>query len=78
VGVVLRRKTLARLNAGEGDTLVLTESPDGGFRVTPSKDDFAHQMALARISPTAIATRWREWPNEGTVWVRRDVVLRIS
>jgi putative addiction module antidote len=55
LGVVLPKEALARLNAGEGDTLVFTEAPDGGFRVTPDKNDFANQMALAED----IARRYR-------------------
>ena len=47
VGVVLPKEALARLNSGEGDTLVFSDAPDGGFRVTPNKNDFAHQMAVA-------------------------------
>lgn len=46
LGVVLPKEALARLNAGEGDILVFTEAPDGSFRVTPDKGDFAHQMAV--------------------------------
>jgi hypothetical protein len=38
---------LARLNAGEGDALVLTDAPDGGFRLTPSKAEFTRQMEAA-------------------------------
>lgn len=60
VGVVLPKEALARLNAGEGDTLVFTEAPDGGFRVTPNKDDFAHQMAVAED----IANRYRNTLRE--------------
>ena len=55
LGVVLPKEALTRLNAGEGDTLVFTESPDGGFRVTLDKDDFAKQMAAAE----SIASRYR-------------------
>lgn len=55
VGVVLPKEALARLKSGEGDTLVLTESPDGGFRVTPDKNDFAQQMEVAE----SIARRYR-------------------
>jgi putative addiction module antidote len=55
LGVVLPKEALARLNAGEGDTLVFTEAPDGGFRVTPDRNDFAQQMALAED----IAKRYR-------------------
>jgi putative addiction module antidote len=47
LGVVLPKEALVRLNAAEGDTLVFTEAPDGAFRVTPDKNDFAHQMAVA-------------------------------
>ena len=55
LGVVLPKEALARLNSGEGDTLVFSETPDGGFRVTPDKNDFAHQMAAAE----GIAQRYR-------------------
>ena len=47
LGIVLPKEALARLNSVEGDTLVFTETPDGGFRVTPDKNGFAHQMAVA-------------------------------
>lgn len=55
LGVVLPEEALARLKADEGDTLVLTETPDGGFRVTSNRGDFAHQMAVAE----GIANRYR-------------------
>ncbi|HVR37189.1 MAG TPA: AbrB/MazE/SpoVT family DNA-binding domain-containing protein [Methylomirabilota bacterium] len=55
LGVVLPKEALARLNSGDGDTLVFSESPDGGFRVTPNRGDFAHQMAVAE----GIAQRYR-------------------
>jgi putative addiction module antidote len=47
IGVVLPKEALARLNAQEGDAIVLTDAPDGGFRVTPSKADFTRQMEVA-------------------------------
>ncbi len=47
VGVVLPKEALARLNAAEGDALVLTESPEGGFRLTPCKGEFTRQMEVA-------------------------------
>lgn len=55
LGVVLPKEALARLKSGEGDILVLTESPDGGFRVTPDKNEFAEQMAVAE----QVARRYR-------------------
>jgi hypothetical protein len=38
---------LARLRVKKGDTLYLTEAPDGAFRLTPYDPDFARQMELA-------------------------------
>jgi len=46
VGVVLPKETLAKLNLEVGDSIYLTESPDG-FRLTPYDPEFAHQFAAA-------------------------------
>ena len=46
VGVILPKEVLARLRAGLGDTLYVTEAPDG-VRLTASDPDFAAKMALA-------------------------------
>ncbi len=45
-GVILPRELLARLRAGVGDTLYLSESPDG-VRITAADPDFAAKMDLA-------------------------------
>ena len=55
VGLVLPKEALAHLKADEGDTLIFSDSPDGGYRVTPNNDPFAHQMAMAE----GIAQRYR-------------------
>jgi putative addiction module antidote len=47
IGVVLPKKALARLNIQEGGTLVLTEDPDGSFRLTSKQADFGQQMKAA-------------------------------
>lgn len=47
VGVVLPKEALARLNATEGDVLVLTETTDGGFRLTATDPSFAEKMTVA-------------------------------
>ncbi|MGI8433113.1 MAG: AbrB/MazE/SpoVT family DNA-binding domain-containing protein [Chthoniobacterales bacterium] len=47
VGVVFPKEALARLNAREGDALIFTDAPEGGFRVTPSNADFKRQMDAA-------------------------------
>ena len=45
VGVVLPKEALNELQAGEGDTLLLTQTPDG-FRMTTSNPEFAKSMAV--------------------------------
>ena len=47
VGLVLSKEALAMMNASEGDELYLTEAPDGGFRITPNRPDFAAKMEVA-------------------------------
>lgn len=45
-GVVLPKELLARLRVGPGDSLYVTESPDG-IRLTATNPDFAAKMELA-------------------------------
>jgi putative addiction module antidote len=47
IGAVFSKEALARLKVGKGDTLFLTESPDG-YRLTPYNPDFEAQMNTAR------------------------------
>ena len=47
VGLVLPKEVQARLNVGKGDTVYLTEGPDG-FRLTPYEPAFETQMSVAR------------------------------
>jgi putative addiction module antidote len=46
-GVVLPKEALAMLKVAKGDSVFLTESPDG-VRITPYSPEFEEQMALAR------------------------------
>ena len=46
-GVVLPKEVLARLKLGKGDSVYLTESPDG-YRLTPYDPEFERQMDAAR------------------------------
>jgi putative addiction module antidote len=46
-GVILPKETLARLNVQKGDTLYLTEGPQG-VRLAPFDEEFARQMEVAR------------------------------
>lgn len=47
VGAVLPKEVLARLNVEQGDTLYLTETPDG-YHLTPYEPEFEAQMEAAR------------------------------
>ena len=47
VGVVLPKEALARLKVSKGDTLYITETPDG-YRLTPHDPAFEAQMVAAR------------------------------
>ena len=40
LGVVLPREATNRMKVRDGDTLFLTETPDGGYRITPYDPDF--------------------------------------
>ncbi len=46
-GFILNKEAKARLGVQKGDTLYLTEAPDGALRITPYNPDFQRQMALA-------------------------------
>lgn len=57
VGVVLPKEVLARLKLDTGDSVYLTESPDG-YRLTPYNPEFEKQMEAARrIMKTRRAAR---------------------
>ncbi len=46
-GFILPKEALAHMRVRKGDTIHLTEAPDGSFRLTPYDPDFERQMALA-------------------------------
>jgi putative addiction module antidote len=46
-GVVFPKDVLARLKLDKGDSVYLTESPDG-YRLTPYDPEFERQMETAR------------------------------
>jgi putative addiction module antidote len=47
VGAVIPKEVLQRLKVGQGDTLYLTETPDG-YQMTPYDPEFEEQMGVAR------------------------------
>jgi putative addiction module antidote len=46
-GLLLPKEAMAKLRVEQGDTVYLTETPDG-YRLTPYDPDFERQMGLAR------------------------------
>ena len=48
VGVVLPKEVLAHLKVDEGDTVSVTEGPEGSLRVSPHKAEVARQMEVAQ------------------------------
>lgn len=46
-GFILPKEAMAHLKVQKGDTLYLTEAPDGSYRLTPYNPDFERQMTLA-------------------------------
>lgn len=46
-GFILPKEAMMRLKIKKGDTIYLTEAPDGSYRLTPYDPDFQRQMALA-------------------------------
>jgi putative addiction module antidote len=46
-GFILSKEAQAKLNVQKGDTLYLTDAPDGALRITPYNPDFERQMMLA-------------------------------
>ncbi len=48
IGVILPKEALAHLQAGEGDSVSVTEGPDGSLRLSPSRAEVTRQMEVAR------------------------------
>lgn len=59
IGVVIPKDMLARLNVATGDTLYVTETPDGGYHLTAFDPSFAEKMDKA----DAIMRRYRNTLN---------------
>jgi len=60
LGVVLPKEVLARLNLSEGDSVFVTEAPDGGMRITPYDPAFEDQMRAAREGMASYRNTLRE------------------
>lgn len=47
LGVVLPKEVVARLQTQDGSPLYLSETPEGGYRLTPYDPKFEQKMAKA-------------------------------
>lgn len=47
LGVVIPKEALNHLKVEEGESLFLTEGPEGSYRVAKSDDEFKNQMSVA-------------------------------
>ncbi len=47
LSVILPKEAAARLKVREGDSLFLTEAPEGGFMITPYDPSFEKKMEKA-------------------------------
>lgn len=56
LGVRLPREVLNRMHVADGDKLVLTEAPEGGYRISPYDPEFERQMELAEVATPSPAT----------------------
>ena len=48
VGVILPKEALAHLAIEEGDSVSVTEGPEGTLRLSPSKAEVTRQMEVAQ------------------------------
>ena len=48
LGVVLPKEAANRLRVGEGDTLFLSETPEGSYRISAYDPDFEEKVEKAR------------------------------
>ena len=48
VGVILPKEALAHLAIAEGDSVAVTDGPDGTLRLSPSKAEVTRQMEVAQ------------------------------
>ena len=63
VGVVLPKEALARLKLGKGESIFLTETPDG-YALTPYDPRWRKKSRPGENSCTSSATPFTSWPNE--------------
>lgn len=46
-GIIFNKEAMAKMRLKKGDTVFLTEAPDGGYRITAYDPEFERQHELA-------------------------------
>lgn len=60
VGVILPKEALTHLQLEEGDSVSVTDGPDGSLRLSPSKAEVTRQMEVVQ----AVMKRYRHTLRE--------------
>jgi len=60
LGMVMPKDVVAKLNVKDGDSVFLTEAPDGSLRITPYDPAFEEQMDAARQGMATYRNTLRE------------------
>ncbi len=48
VGIILPKEALAHLKVAEGDSVAVTEGPDGSLRLSPASSEVTRQMEVVQ------------------------------
>lgn len=60
LGMVMPKDVVAKLNVKDGDSVFLTQAPDGSLRITPYDPAFEEQMDAARQGMATYRNTLRE------------------
>jgi len=60
LGVRLPREVLSRMHLGDGDKLILTEAPEGGYRLSPFDPELEQQLEIAETGMSEYRNTLRE------------------
>ena len=76
LGVILPREAAKTLNVGEGDQLILTETPDG-MKITSFDEDFARQIQAAEKCIRKYRNALRELAIQATILEKNQEAFEL-
>ncbi|MCH8239096.1 MAG: AbrB/MazE/SpoVT family DNA-binding domain-containing protein [Proteobacteria bacterium] len=59
-GIILPKELLARIGFAQGDSVFVTETADGGIKISPRDPEFERGMEIARKAMRKYKTALRE------------------